>query len=98
MNAWRYDEIDMGGAVEFNWREWAKFHWRRYGSKSNPCTIKIAISRQQNQAPHGSDTGDGTVKAAPKSPPSQQKEQRRHKKAQRNKILAVASVATRLSM
>ncbi|WP_297964431.1 hypothetical protein [uncultured Campylobacter sp.] len=48
MNAWRYDEIDMGGAVEFNWREWAKFHWRRYGSKLNPCTIKIAMSRQQN--------------------------------------------------
>jgi len=46
MNAWRYDEIDMGGAVEFNWREWAKFHWRRCGSKLNPCTIKIAMSRR----------------------------------------------------
>ncbi|WP_298757031.1 hypothetical protein [uncultured Campylobacter sp.] len=48
MNAWRYDEIDMGGAVEFNWREWAKLHQHRCGIKSNPSTIKIAMSRQQN--------------------------------------------------
>jgi len=96
--AWRYDEIDTDSTAKFNRCGWTKLHQHRCGSKSNPCTIKIAISRQQNQAPHGSDTGDGTVKAAPKSPPSQQKEQRRHKKAQRNKILAVASVATRLSM
>jgi len=52
---------------------------------------------------HGSDTGGGAVKAAPKLLPSQQKEQRRHKKISaipRNaiKILAVASAATKLSM
>jgi hypothetical protein len=61
-----------------------------------------SMSRQQNQATHGSDTDGGAVKAAPKSPPSQQKKQRRHKNqwAPHNaiKILAVASAVTKSSM
>jgi len=60
------------------------------------------MSRQQNQATHGSDTDGGAVKAAPKLLPSQQKKQRRHKNqwAPHNaiKILAVASAVTKSSM
>jgi len=62
-----------------------------------------SMSRQQNQATHGSDTGEGAVKTAPKSLPSQQKEQRRYKKISatpRNaiKILAIATAVTKSSM
>ena len=52
---------------------------------------KPSMSRQQNRAAHSSDTGDGAVKAAPKSLPSQQKEQRRHKKSVRHRATQLKS-------
>ncbi|WP_295151620.1 hypothetical protein [uncultured Campylobacter sp.] len=100
MNAWRYDEIDTGSVAKFNRCEWTKLYRHRCAANQIFAPSRPSMSRQQNQAPHGSDTGDGAVKATPKSPPSQQKEQRRHKKISatpRNaiKILAVTSAATK---
>ena len=105
MNVWRYDEIDTDSTAKFNRCKWTKLHRHRCGSKSNPCTIKIAMLRQQNRAAHGSDTGSGAVKATP------QRQNRYHRSRKNSavikisvtprnaiKILAVASAATKLSM
>nr|WP_315048672.1 hypothetical protein [uncultured Campylobacter sp.] len=103
MNAWRYDKIDTGSTAKFNRCEWTKLHRHRCTANQILAPSRPSMPRQHNQAAHDSDTGDGAVKAAPKSLPSQQKEQRRHKKINatpRNaiKILSVASATTKLSM
>ena len=102
--AWRYDEIDTGGRWNLtgvNGRETSSASLRQQ-IKSLHHQDHQCLDRQ-NQTTHGSDTGGGAVKAAPKSLPSQQKEQRRHKKISatpRNaiKILVVASAVTKSSM
>nr|WP_315083941.1 hypothetical protein [uncultured Campylobacter sp.] len=60
-------------------------------SKSNPCTIKTINVATVKPSRHGSDMGGEAVKAAPKLLPSQQKEQRRHKKSVRHRATQLKS-------